>query len=332
MPSSYTTSLRFELQFTGENVNLWGDKLNAALSRADDAIAGWLSKPLTGDYTLSTANGAADEARKAMLKFTGTGAFTVTVPAAPKRYDVWNACSGDLTVTNGSASVAVKAGEVVSVVTDGGGNIARVQPAEFGGATLTGVAQISGLSPPTSSGQVATKGYVDATAFNMAAGSLPGQAGNVGKFLTTNGSAALWATPFASPIITAPIITGGATIDTLTVSGAASLGAGLTLTGSTRQNVTAVSGTSLDLAVADFFTKSISTNTVFAFTNPSASNAQGFLLDLTITSGAVPSWPGAVKWAFGSIPTLGNGRHMIGFITDDGGTTYVGIVGAQAVA
>ena len=64
MPSSYTSSLRFELQFTGENLNLWGDKLNAALSRADDAIGGWLTKALTADYTLATANGAADEARR----------------------------------------------------------------------------------------------------------------------------------------------------------------------------------------------------------------------------------------------------------------------------
>jgi len=178
MPSSYTTSLRFELQFTGENVNLWGDKLNAALSRADDAIAGWLSKPLTGDYTLSTANGAADEARKAMLKFTGTGAFTVTVPAVAKRYDVWNACTGDLTVTNGSASVAVKPGEVVSVVTDGGGSIARVQGNDF--------------DLPTSNRQAATKLYADNLAFTANAGVLPGQAGNGGKILSTDGATAAW--------------------------------------------------------------------------------------------------------------------------------------------
>ena len=210
MPSSYTTSLRFELQFTGENLNLWGDKLNAALSRADDAIAGWLTKPLTGDYALTTANGGPDEARRAMLKFTGTGSFTVTVPAVAKRYDVWNACTGDLTLTNGSASVVVKPGEVVAVVTDGGAAMKRVQSTDFGGARITGV------GAPASNGDAATKKYVDDTAFAAAGGNLPGQAGNAGKFVTTDGSSASWG--FA--------VTGGAglasvTDDTVTVSAAA---------------------------------------------------------------------------------------------------------------
>ena len=70
MPSSWSPSLRLELQFTGENINLWGEKLNTALAHADRAIAGWTLKPLTGPVTLSTANGAADEARSATLKFT----------------------------------------------------------------------------------------------------------------------------------------------------------------------------------------------------------------------------------------------------------------------
>jgi len=192
MPSSYTTSLRLELQFTGENLNLWGDKLNAALSRADDAVAGWLTKPLTGNYALTTANGAADEARRAMLKFTGAGSFTVTAPAVAKRYDVWNACTGDLTLTNGSASVTVKAGEVVSVVTDGAADFRRVQGTDFAGATLTGVTRVAGLSAPSANSDAATKKYVDDTAFAMAGGALPGQAGNAGKVLKTDGSAAGW--------------------------------------------------------------------------------------------------------------------------------------------
>lgn len=226
MPSSYTTSLRFELQFTGENVNLWGDKLNAALSRADTSIAGWLTKALTGPYTLSTANGAPDEARSAMLKFTGTGAFTVTIPAVSKRYDVWNACTGDLTLTNGSASVVVKPGEVVSLVTDGGANFSRVQGTDFGGATLNNVGQIGGLTTPARNDQAATKKYVDDASFAAVSGNLPGQSGNSGKFLTTNGTLASWdaVIPTTRVISASGLASGGGDLSadrTITVAGAA---------------------------------------------------------------------------------------------------------------
>jgi hypothetical protein len=164
------------------------------------------------------------------------------------------------------------------------------------------------------------------------AGTLPGQGGNAGKVLTTNGATASWGNTLTSATLASPTITGGATVDTVSASGAVAVGAGFTMTGSTKQNVTAVAAAALDLSTADFFTKSISANTTFTFTNPTAGKAQGFMLDLTISSAAVPTWPATVKWEFGTTPPLGNGRHILGFITDDGGTTYVGVLGAQAVA
>ncbi len=63
MPSSYSASLRFELQFTGENINTWGTKLNTVFSHVDFTVAGLFTKALTADYALSTANAADDEAR-----------------------------------------------------------------------------------------------------------------------------------------------------------------------------------------------------------------------------------------------------------------------------
>lgn len=186
MPSSYTVSLRFELQFTGENINLWGDKLNTAISKVDASIAGWLTKALTGNYTLSTANGAADEASMAILQFTGVGPFTVTIPSVSKTYDVWNSCTQPLTVTTGAGdTVTVKPGEVVRVICNGS-NVERSQGTDFGGSKLTTVAD------PTNPQDVATKAYADALAFTANAGILPGQVGSAGQFLTTNGTNALW--------------------------------------------------------------------------------------------------------------------------------------------
>jgi hypothetical protein len=189
MPSSWSASLRFELQFTGENINLWGDKLNAVLQHADYAVAGWLTKPLSGDAALATANAGDDEARAAMVKFTGAGPFTVTVPSVSKSYLVWNACAGALTLTTGAGAAAVvQPGERIAVICDGAG-VWRVQASDFAGQRITGVGE------PTGAQDAATRAYVDATAFAANAGVLPGQAGNAGGFLATDGTTPTWRAP-----------------------------------------------------------------------------------------------------------------------------------------
>lgn len=170
MPSSWSPSLRLELQFTGENINLWGEKLNTALAHTDKAIAGWTVKPLTGPATLSTANAATDEARSATLKFTGgAGPFTVTLPPVAKTYLVWNACAGPVTLTTGAAdTVTVDPGDVVWAATDG----AAVKTPGYGGASI--------------------KDWVAGVAWSYNAGALPAQAGASGKFVRTDGVNAGW--------------------------------------------------------------------------------------------------------------------------------------------
>lgn len=148
-----------------------------------------------------------------------------------------------------------------------------------------------------------TKRYVDGLAFNTA---LPNQTGNSGKVLGTDGTNASWLT----------------TLDAFTLTG------GVTFSGAAKQNVTAVAALDIDVSTAEFFTKSISGNSTFTFSNATASKAQGFALELTISSAAVPTWPASVDWTGGVAPTLGNGVHVLGFITFNGGTAWTGFVGA----
>lgn len=177
MPSSYSASLRFELQFTGENINLWGEKLNSALSRVDSAIAGFTTITLTGAaYTLSTANGSADEARSAILKFTGAPS-TIFIPPVSKRYEVWNACSGPITITTGSGdTVAIEATDRVVVFCDG----ANVKTLGYGAYDL--------------------KTYI--TSQTAAAGAVPGTVGHLGKFLkvTADGGPSTWQQPASTDL------------------------------------------------------------------------------------------------------------------------------------
>lgn len=105
---------------------------------------------------------------------------------------------------------------------------------------------------------------------------------------------------------------------------------GMTYSGQTKGNAQALAANDIDVSVAEFFTKSISSNTTFTVSNVTASKVQGFFLALTISSSAVPTWFAAVKWEGGAAPTLANGLHLLSFLTYDGGTTWIGsLVGTE---
>lgn len=107
---------------------------------------------------------------------------------------------------------------------------------------------------------------------------------------------------------------------------------GMTFSGSTKSNVQALGALDVDLSAAEFFTKSLSVNSAITFSNATAAKAQAFILVLTISSSAVPTWPASVNWSGAVAPDLPNGEHWLGFASVDGGTSWTGFVGAVAVA
>lgn len=107
---------------------------------------------------------------------------------------------------------------------------------------------------------------------------------------------------------------------------------GMTYSGSTKQNVMALAALDIDVSAAECFTKSISSNSTFTISNPTASKAQGFIFELTISSAAIPTWPASVRYPRGANPTLGNGVHLLGFITFNGGTVWTLVPLAIAAA
>ncbi|CAB4157943.1 hypothetical protein UFOVP679_58 [uncultured Caudovirales phage] len=187
MPSSYTTRNRLNKQATGEATNTWGTVLNSGgLDLIDFAADGITTISSAGATTLTTANGSTDQARARILNITATTAATVTIPALEKLYLVRNAASNaDHIITNGSSSVTIYAGEIVPLITNGT-TVWRFALRNVEGAKLTN------LGAPTTDTDAATKKYVDDTAFSSST-TLPGQTGNAGKFVTTNGTTASWA-------------------------------------------------------------------------------------------------------------------------------------------
>jgi hypothetical protein len=103
MPSTFTTNLRLVKQANGENSNTWGTIFNQQFADLiDSAIAGYTTVAMSdANTTLTASNGAADQARSAMLKFTGTltANRNIVVPAASKLYFIDNATTGGFTLT-----------------------------------------------------------------------------------------------------------------------------------------------------------------------------------------------------------------------------------------
>ena len=110
-----------------------------------------------------------------------------------------------------------------------------------------------------------------------------------------------------------------------TFTAAQTLNAGLTVDGPYKQVAEAVSALDIDLSTGNYFTKTISANSTFTFSNPPSSGTVGsFVLELTHSSGTV-SWPSSVKFPADTAPTLTTGKtHLFFFVTDDGGTRYRG--------
>ena len=87
MPSTYSPSLKIELIGAGEQSGTWDQTTNTNLGTLlEQAIAGVISVALPdADYTLISLNGASDEARNAVLKFTGALSATRNVMFQRKR-------------------------------------------------------------------------------------------------------------------------------------------------------------------------------------------------------------------------------------------------------
>lgn len=310
MPSSPSTRLLLELQAAGENLNTWGaPKLNAALSMLDKAIRGRAAITVSGTQSLSGTNYTSTDDTAAWWDLSGTGG-TLTIPSRERVAFVRNGCSAAVTVTTGSGTSAVIGSSEVTLIICDATNVYQLG---VGGDSF--------------------KDYVDEQAFEALNGDLPAQTGNDGLPLVTDGTNADWQAIAISAVtglqdaldllapLASPALTGDPTF-----------AAGFSLTGSARQNVIELSGTEIDVADAELFTDSISTNTTYTFTGATASKGMAFALLLTISSAAVPTFPATVLWTGGSDPSPGNGTHLFGFVTFNGGTSWVGSLVASAVS
>ena len=127
MASTYVNDLRLNEMATGDQSGAWGTVTNLNLEMIAEAFAyGTEAIADASTHTITVPDGAKGDERRFYLKCTG-GGQACTVTLAPNTVSkVWmieNATSYTLTFTQGSgANVAVLAGQVKMIATDGAGS------------------------------------------------------------------------------------------------------------------------------------------------------------------------------------------------------------------
>jgi len=162
VPTAYTSLLGLALPVQGELSGTWGDVVNDSItSLLDSAVAGTTTLSADTNVTLSTTNGASNQARAAVINWTATGTVTrtITAPAQSKAYIVVNATGGTQSIkvvgVGPTTGVTIIAGEKCLIAWNGSD---FVKVGDFGGdvnynsVTVVGAITAGGDSSFTSTG------------------------------------------------------------------------------------------------------------------------------------------------------------------------------------
>ena len=220
MPSTYSSSLRLELQATGENANTWGTKTNNNLNLLQQAIAGYVQITLTSasaTYTLDIADASVSNGRNAFIKFVGTvaSAISVVVPDVAKGYWVKNSATGSALTfrTSSGTGFTLPSNEWVFAISDGASAVNTTPTSLSGYARLSASQVFTGANTFTSSVDITGPVSVSASAaFTRPV--------DIRATLSVTGSAAFTgAATFTSAVaINAPLSVTGAAVFTSTVN------------------------------------------------------------------------------------------------------------------
>ena len=91
------------------------------------------------------------------------------------------------------------------------------------------------------------------------------------------------------------------------------------------EKINAVSGTAIDCAEGNYYTKTVTGATAFTFTNVPTSVAYFLTIEVTCNGSNAVTWPASVKWPADTAPSITDGKTtLFMFVTDDGGTRWRG--------
>lgn len=162
--TTFSPLLGLALPTTGDLSGTWGTTVNDSITGLiDSAVAGTTTLSTDADVTLSTTNGAANQARNAVLLCTGarTTIKTIIAPAQSKAYVVINSTSGGFAVklvgVGPTVGISIASGEKCLAAWDGS-DFVKVSTTEADGVTTISFGS-TGLTPSTAtSGAVTVAG------------------------------------------------------------------------------------------------------------------------------------------------------------------------------
>lgn len=308
--TNFTSLLGLALPTTGDLSGTWGTTVNDSItSLLDSAIAGTTTLSSDLDVTLSTTNGAANQARNAVINCTGarTSVKTVTAPAQSKAYVVINATTG------GYGVKFVGAGPTTGV-TIANGDSALVA---WNGSDFVIVA--------AKSGDV----YGPAASIDNEIALYSGTTGKLIKRATATGILK------ATSGVLGVAVSG---TDIKTVNGVSLLGSGNVVVAANTEVSRAVTASTASTAIdfsagsdnATFFKLSMQASTTLTFSNPpNAGTTDAFTFTLMTVNDATPgrtlAFGNTIKWAGGTMPprtTAANAVDVWTFFNKD--ATYYG--------
>jgi hypothetical protein len=169
--TNFSPLLGLALPTTGDLQGTWGTTVNDSITNLlDSAVAGTTTLSANTDVTLSTTNGAANQARNAIILWTASNGVTtrnITAPAQSKAYLVINAGTGSIVIRGSGPTTGVTvASGVRALVAWNGSDFVKIVSNPV---VLT--SDVSGVLPPANGGTGLSS---------------PGTAGNL---LSSNGTA-----------------------------------------------------------------------------------------------------------------------------------------------
>lgn len=249
MASTYSTSLKLTLIGDGEQAGTWGSTTNNNLNLVEQALTGVDGIDLTGitTYTLTNFNGTTNEARNAVLLFTGTPASTVTItaPLQNKFYIIKNGTGQTVTMSasGGAISVSIPTGVTAQVYCDAtnesgtGTGFYSAQTGSAGNFTVNGNLSVTGAQVNT--GNFLAAGVLGAYTSSSYTGGISNGSGVAGTVLNVTAVASgtifigqrVTGTGVTSGTLVTGFGTGSGGVGTYTVNTSQLVGAGTILTG-----------------------------------------------------------------------------------------------------